>query len=550
MRRIIDLSTTIMIQTILLSYIISSICLLLKVPVSYYSVVGGLIISILLCKIFYKGKNWLLIILSALGVILICSSIIIISGFLYDYSCDGNWYHSHMIWELSHGWNPIYGGLIPEGERFNDVLWANYYQKGYELLCSNIVCITGNINTGKSINIILQFLPLYFVNECLNIVKGHSKFNIILSFVICFNPIVINQMLVYYNDWIGYTCIILTLSNIILWQRKDQIIYFINVLLILSFITTVKYNITFYSLVVMLILLLLFMPRVFKEWRRVVCGISVVVVSLLFFGGASLYNNTIKKGQPLYPLFGKETVDIMTINTPQIYLNRSSLFQINHSLLSNPEVEIDMSLLSPFFINRKSLKYSSSYDARIGGYGIFFFETTLLLIFLFIINIYKYRYERKIVINVLLSISACYVLLYIMPSGWWARYNPYVYIIPVLLILYLYLSEKLPLKIISIPVAILCANILISASGVICRSISRTAFVNYVFKECLKSPQKLEINTDNYCFVHMLRENNIDFVFTNIERCKWKLSLSPDVNFSEPLYITKEKRSIKKKNVL
>lgn len=551
-KKIIEISATLMLQTILLSFVISSMCLIIDMPVNKYSLLFGLIVSISICKIF-AGDNWSSIITSATVVIVVCSILFFISSFIYDYSWDGNWYHSHMIWELAHGWNPLYDGPIPEGEQFFDVLWANHYQKGYELLCSNIVCITGNISSGKSVNILLPLLSVFFVHKCLNYVKKGLWFNSCISIIVSLNPIVVNQMLVHYNDWSGYTCIILILSNIYLWQKSNKLVYYINALLVLSFVMTIKYNITFYSITILLVILLLFFSEIMTRWKYVVSGVIVAILSLLFFGGATLIDNTIKKGQPLYPLYGEKTVDIMTHNTPLQYLDKSNFYRVSHSLLSNPNSNDKIDLISPFVIDGYSIKSSSSYDSRIGGWGIFFFEATLLLVICFIVIVFKsvHVHMDRIQMKVILVLLLCCSLLFILPCGWWARYHPYIYIIPVSLIIYFYLSGTISKWILSVPIILLFLNIFVSIPGIIYRSFSGTGVINFIIRNNEKKTSPLELCTTNYLLVHMLRNKNVDVKFSSLEKCRWKLPLSPFVYFSEPLNITeKEEREDRVNSIL
>ena len=157
---------SLLLETLMLTFVFSSVCILIKIPVGYYSLLIGVFASFLLCKVV-SGIKWDTLFLSGLTAISLIAVTMYLSYYLYDYSWDGQWYHSHIIWELSKGWNPITEG-INEGGLFDDELWANYYQKNYELLASIFVCITNNLNTGKAVNMLLFGGSLVFVYLSVN----------------------------------------------------------------------------------------------------------------------------------------------------------------------------------------------------------------------------------------------------------------------------------------------------------------------------------------------------------------------------------------------
>ena len=100
-----------------------------------------------------------------------------------------------------------------------------------------------------------------------------------------------------------------------------------------------------------------------------------------------MVSNYHTKGNPIFPLVGFDSADIMTSNTPVDYRNKTRFFQINHLLISKPSNsiteprDIGSIIIKPYSVVARTL-----YDTRSGGYGLFFFEALILSIIGFIRN--------------------------------------------------------------------------------------------------------------------------------------------------------------------
>lgn len=126
---------------------------------------------------------------------------------LYDYSWDGNWYHQSTIFALADGWNPVWN---QDGEELS--LWSIHYAKALELISACIFKFTGNLESGKAVNILLGVASFLICNDCIRVLKPDiSKYNrIILGILITGNPVWICQALTYYIDFAIYFYIVLT----------------------------------------------------------------------------------------------------------------------------------------------------------------------------------------------------------------------------------------------------------------------------------------------------------------------------------------------------
>lgn len=91
---------------------------------------------------------------------------IFIGANVYDASYDGQWYHSSIIKLMNDGWNPFYHPILQQDEvpyYTNTHIWVSHYAKGMETIEAGIVALTGNLESGKTLNIFLAISLFCFV---------------------------------------------------------------------------------------------------------------------------------------------------------------------------------------------------------------------------------------------------------------------------------------------------------------------------------------------------------------------------------------------------
>jgi len=84
-------------------------------------------------------------------------------------------------------------------------------------------------------------------------------------------------------------------------------------------------------------------------------------------------------------------------------------------------------------------------DTRIGGFGIYFsgiFIISLLILFIYFGNsIYHKKYDNLIFLGI--PFVVIIYIMFILGEGWWARYSPQIYFIP-LMAIYVLLKSRVP----------------------------------------------------------------------------------------------------------
>ena len=147
--------TTFILSFIFLNIALTSVLFLIGVGISNLHFLTSIIISAIVTYVINKKNteeysikkvivNWLI-------SILIIFLSIMISNIFYDNTWDGNTYHKEMIGLMKNGMNPVYN------ENSGDV-WVQHYARAVETYAAVVYAFTGNIESGKSINILLMLM--------------------------------------------------------------------------------------------------------------------------------------------------------------------------------------------------------------------------------------------------------------------------------------------------------------------------------------------------------------------------------------------------------
>lgn len=341
-----------------------------------------------------------------------------LSTVIIDSSYDGNAYHQEIIAALCRGWN-IEGSQIP-GIPLS--VWAIHYAKGLEMVQASVVAFTGFIESGKAVNLIFGLsagLCLYSFTATFggSIKRGYR---LLISLVGVCNPVFLSQCLTYYIDYSKLFLTLLAIIYIIRCVAESRRFSFSNfsflfVVVVMGVVT--KFN-AFFEIGVTVfasMIWVFFTGKTKDAWRLAICGIAGAVTGVLILGYHPYITNYLVAGNPLYPLLGEGSIDIMTGNTPPEYLSR------------NRFVTFFLSLITPQL---------PSTDQRIGGFGVLMLP--ILVISLLAIFFSKSRWKNVGIYIAVWVLASCFFF----EQSWWARYIPQLWIIVVEGCLFLALSIK------------------------------------------------------------------------------------------------------------
>jgi len=419
------------------------------------SFILGAFISYKLLEGSIKGK----VISFAIAVVVLLVSIFV-SGYVYDQSDDGNTYHKETVYMLKEGWNPIYDDYkefaISHDFTYNHELWAEHYPKSTWILASAIYDITGNIETGKFYNLVFMYIA--FVMFCYAIYKIFNKkiLSILISLVAVVNPIMIAQMFSYYVD--GFLGLLLYLSILYMFlfikNDRDKLIKVILASIIII-ISNIKFTgLAYCGLFCLGYYIYYALTKIKNGEKKILISntiyfVIVVVISCIVVGSSSYLKNALDHGNPLYPLLGKDKVDIMTFLQPESFAEMSPIEKNFYSIFSqsanigvfnNGEPELKI----PFTFEFDELK-QISYDTRIGGYGVYFSGIFIIsIIIIAVISIDFIRKHDKNILIYLIPLIITVLLMLFLSDSWWARYAPQLYLfILVSLLLFCNYDKKL-----------------------------------------------------------------------------------------------------------
>ena len=423
------------------------VLIVVSFAIGYYLTAIPIIAAFVLCfLIINTGKETIKTkILSTAIILTMVVLTIITASYFYDYSCDGQWYHAATIKLLHDGWNPFYKPILSSADMpyliSSSNIWTSHYAKSVETVEAGIVALTDNLESGKALNLwLLISLACLCWDFWDNFEKLRNKTTRILLTTVCIcNPVLINQLMTHYIDYTGYTFIVIGIISIYqLCIREDKAFMWL-LLLMGFFVPAIKFNIAFWFVFILLAFvgLIYILKRKFEF--KLIRNMALAIAAGFIIGGFNPYvTNFYTKGNPLYPLLGKEKIDIMTDQTPDVIVGKNRIYQVHYSLLANPYNEMKQEHDVNFFqLDKHNFFRSAATDTRLGGFGVFFFEALCILLVAFF-----FMKKDKWWKIILASIIFLYLCLFLLPSGFWAKYVQFFYIVVCLLSGYILYASK------------------------------------------------------------------------------------------------------------
>lgn len=367
-------------------------------------------LSALITRHILKSPKFYISVLWTLAIVFVSTAV---SALFPDYSWDGNNYHQHTITALVNGWNPYHEPTASD----NISIWSYHYAKCIEILATNIIAITGNIETGKAVNLILIFAAGALCFDAIKTFAPDSSktSRLIFTILVAGNPVGIMQFMSYYIDYAFYYCLVIDIIAAVFMLKSGSFNTLLAwMMLACATILTIgtKFN-AFFLQGVFFLAFIIYMPlkREFKLSGTIsLYGFGLALTGILV-SFHPYVTNYLWKGSPLYPLIGAdgmEGIDIMTGNTPELYKG--------HGRLTN------------FLLSIFSVTIPNS-DSRIGGFTPMFailFPVSLIIISVAWYKSIKHRAEMPAAVY----ISVCVLLsCFIFKESWWARYNTQLWLI-------------------------------------------------------------------------------------------------------------------------
>ena len=452
----------------------------------------SIVIPMIAFLILERNKNKIKPIVITISIFLFMVLILpFIYNKTYDLSVDGNSYHKTAIAFIKNGWNPLYEGSVKFSKENNNViqiaddtnvdLWIEHYPKATWITAATIYNMTGNIESGKCMTLIFSIMLMIISYNCINAISSR-KWAILISILLALSPITIVQFFTYYVDSLMGILFIIELFLLFLLNSKksikENLLIWISLGAIICFFVNLKYTGLLASGVVAAVFYFYWLIKNRKEknfWKifknTTLCFVIIFSTAVFFIGANSYVKNTLDHHNPLYPIIGKDKVDIITTMQPKSFGERGMIEKFFISLFSKtqnityyggePELKL------PVKVYRSEINELLAPDVRIGGFGPLFGLVFIISIIGMVVGVIKfYKNEKNNLRYITLPAIAIIISMILLGENWWARYVPQFYLFPVgtvLLLIYVqkyFKNKKTPL----IFIGVLCTAMILNIS--------------------------------------------------------------------------------------
>ncbi len=421
---------------VLLSFLIGSWFMPFAFPLS--------ILSSILLFIYLERKESLRV--KASTIILSLSIIavsLLFSAFYFDLSWDGQWYQQSAVYHISSDWNPILEP-IRSFERNNDSSIL-HFPKGSWYYAASVYSTLGNLEAGKSINLILVFVSIFIgfsVLQDFGLSKVHS---LVISLVAALNPVVWSEVTTFLVDGslILYLCIYILI--VFAWLRKPNYKSMLIGFMAIAGIINLKFTgLVFFCVLALFTAVGVLIYKRQYFFRFLGMHAVALLVSVIIYGYNPYVINFTERGHPFYPIMGTEEYpsvfeqtgrdDNEVFETPHNMQGKSLLVRMFYANFGRPDNapyyrERDAELILPFTSKPEDWKAYYFHETRVSGFGPYFSGILILSLGLFVSLVIK---DKKARWALCLALVALFGSLLFSKHFWWPRFGPQMWLIPVI----------------------------------------------------------------------------------------------------------------------
>jgi len=379
-------------------------------PLDKRHVAVALILTLLLAVLGIASRNW------------------------YDFTADGMGYQQPTAEAILNGWNPF--GPDP------NMLWQQIYPSGAGAAEASVAALYGSIEAAKMLQIwwIVIALPVLLAGLA-SYLGPLSREQELLAALCVFSSIVFAQLLTHYVDALVYLSGVTFLGALLMygnWQRGNLMPCLAMAASIL-FLANAKLSGVYHAVALCATaVLFLWVGTKRAPWKLAIILFAGGLVAVFFIGYRPYVTNFETYGIAMFPdnpdafIGNQRPSSFDPLPPPGRFFY--SLFSISGGAPHKPA-----QLKLPWTIHTMEWKFAGDPDARTGGFGpLFAFG------FLASFALFAYAMIRKQPADnglVLLSML-CLLSSALFPQSWWARYVPFAYCTPFLLLLSISSADK------------------------------------------------------------------------------------------------------------
>lgn len=382
--------------------------------------------------------NWIIAVLT--GELLVIASVAV-AGAFFDFGWDGQWYHQNAVFQMARGWNPV---VDPLHRLPGDVaMWLRHYAKGPWYIALALYQLTLDIECAKAATWIAAAASFACVMAAATESGAKPGRAAFLGALAALNPIVVCQVTTFLVDGLLASFLTCHAAALFAWVRRPNRLH--AAMAIASAILCINAKQTGLVYVGLLTagagLWVLLHRRELAE-RILLLQVSAILLGVGVFGFNPYVTNAIHRGNPFYPWAGsafhpgfdrpgQDPNDRFEI--PRNLVDHNRLYRLAYSVFGRPGAQPlvggpDARLMWPGNVGREDLLAFCHHGTRVSGFGPLFSVAIVVSGLLLVLTLVFGGWPRSML---LIVVGTLLMSLLIGPHGWWARYVPQLWWLPI-----------------------------------------------------------------------------------------------------------------------
>jgi hypothetical protein len=460
-----------------------------------------------------------------LGVVLILGVSLAVEWNSYDFSSDGQTYHTAGLVELTKGWNPLRDAPLP-----NVDLTLNVYSKGPWIVAATLYQLTGNLEAAKTFNLIALAAAFLMALATLGAITPLNRFlTIALAGVWAINPISTTQASSLYVDGqLASLLSILLCLGLLAFHSLDPILLIASgATVILA--TNIKLSATVYVLLIAVAMV---------AWRLLVKRQRGQHLALLFLASYAIgvfgvgfnpyVTNTLRYGSPIYPTHDWTTFLVVTRNTPDNLVGKNTVHKLALSLFARSALRTDIAESKlPFTLAASELATFESGETRVAGFGPLFSGVMVTSSALFLLIVGYSGVHRRWEWDWLFMTGVVGLTVLANPEAWWARYAPQLWLVPLFIIVVGALSEARWIRWVSYAtILVMAADCLLVTGVYVNAQYRKTARLRQQLAEIVAAPPPTTVYFSNFVATRVrFEERGVHYIAVGTLPCREFITL-------------------------
>ena len=451
----------------------------------------------------------------------------------FDGSWDGIAYHQEAVLQLASGWNPLFQNI--------DQIWIDHYPKASWIAGAAVFLGGRQVEAAKLFNFTLMLAAgSQVAATLLRLTTLRPVAVILIAILSALNPVAIYQTASFCVDGAAASLLTVTVAGLIIYVAYPR---WSNLALPL-FAACLLINLKFTGLVYAVILLLsavlvVWLHHGFHAAAKLACAAAIVgAIGVLALGYSPYVRNLREKGHPFYPLMGKDKVDIMTRIRPTNLAGKDRFSRFAIANFSRSEYVRPPRATTLKFPLRLDASERSALGSgnEAGGFGPFF-GALLLMAGVGLCLLLGKKTTRRRVLPICLIVGCLLLTIFVHADGWWARYAPQAWLIPLLVVICLLMASQAGYRWVGWSMLVLTiTNVLIVGLYFSRKEWGYSREVRNSLREISSAPQPVTVYLGRFeSLRERLREGHVNFKLIDTRpdttaTAGWRQLPSPDGN--------------------